>query len=655
GLESKGNDDASRGPGDAHMAHHPVPADEMVTVTGSVAQTPRSSTSLYGSTGGEHPPEWLANLRNFYAIHNVTAWHTRLPFWVIQWDNNTALDWMELTIPRRELKPFHFEIHFGKENARDAHYLDALAVARDENQVVLRELFGFWDLFYPLPADPQRRTFLHAGQFLRVEPTWESITAQWRALTAQEPASANPDFARFVRMALNLPVLGDAALEAIEEFTELYSEFLTGGTGGTEIQQRIDELNREVFSRTWPIEDWIESTISSDKFHLTPWQAEGELTDWMQEGMGINRLPTTAMTLMPVDPRAEPLDPLRTMVRNARIQRACRAFARAMPETAATSLQDYGVSFITSTQPGKSGPHERLELRERAQRIQQHIVDNFGVRSVVGVGRTMPPGSPLHSSHREAVVALHLCVQLEKEVLFFDENYEQTQLRYADLQHAATELLESFDRQNNNEIKLASDRYVQVVLAYADERIEVVRGQFLATLFQLFAAIERRHPLRNEARDRFANDLTERLEEAHSVFQVIETFKAALQRLSFVSSKALEGPKVMRLEATLQHLRENFAEPLRLPEVARKAGFSVPAFSRVFKQATGTSFLSYLRTIRVSHAKQLLTTTPLTTEQIAQACGFQSQHHLIRSFKKVTNETPGAFRKAHATKQADDA
>ena len=104
----------------------------------------------------------------------------------------------------------------------------------------------------------------------------------------------------------------------------------------------------------------------------------------------------------------------------------------------------------------------------------------------------------------------------------------------------------------------------------------------------------------------------------------------------------------MRLEATLQYLQDNFAQHLALPDVARKAGFSLPSFSRVFKQTTGTSFLPYLRTLRVDHAKKLLTTSLLTTEEVAQACGFQSQHHLARSFKKLVNETPGAYRKEHS-------
>ena len=613
---------------------------------------------------GRPPRDWLAALRDAYAIHNIVALRPELPFWVIRWDGDRGLDWMELTDPRQRLKPFHFEIYFGKEALRDEHYLAAIAEARASDKVVRRELLGFWDLFYALPADEERRTFLYAGQFLRAQPEWTSLAAQWRALSGLEAASANPDFVAFVRMVLTLPTIEDPLLDAVESFMRLYATFLTdreqesGSSTGNGVlpgalSEAVDALNRDYFSNYWPIEDWVGSAISADKFQLTPWHHEGRLTDWMKEGLGIERLPTTALALMPVDPPDEAMDPMRTLVRNAQIQRACLAFARKMPETAATRLQDYGVSIITSTEPGKNAVRARLELRERAQKLQTFVRERFQLRSIVGVGRTLAPGAPLYPSHREATLALHMCVQLEKDVLFFDEHVGGTPLRYADLQKAADALVEAFERESDVEIRLASDKYVQLVLAYSAERIEMARSQFLAMLFQLLARIERRYPIRTDARDRFANDLVAKLEEAQSLYQVIEGFKDALARLGLVSSSALHGPKVLRLEATLQYLRENFAEPLRLPEVAKRAGFSVPVFTRAFKQATGTSFLSYVRSLRVEHAKRLLASSALTTEQIAQSCGFQSQHHLLRSFKKVVGQTPGEFRRVHALRFAE--
>ena len=624
----------------------------MLYIRSQVAKTTSPASNLYIARSAA-TDDWFGHLRDAYAIHNVLSWRPELPFWVIRWDGGDGLEWMELGDPRQRIKPFHFEIFFGKEAVRDAHYSEALVAASRRKSVLVKELFGFSDLLYRLPVDDGNlHTFLYAGQFCRETPTWQSVSEQWRAISGREPASADKDFVHFVKMALSLPVLGEELLEAFGEFVELYGDFLTGQGEDEEMQERVDALNRDYFSRLWPVDHWMQSAVSPDKFHLTPWYHEGKLTDWMKEGMGIERLPTTAMALMPLDARGDAVDPVRTLVRNAEIQRECARFARAMPETAVTSLSDYGVSLITSTRRSKSAARARLELRERAQKLQRFVEERFGVRAVVGIGSTLAAGSALHASHREAVLALHMCVQLEKDVLFHDEHGDVVQYRYADLQRTGGELMAAFDRENNTEIKLSSDRFVQVVLSYSDERIEVARSQLLSMLFQIFSAIERRYPMRHDARDSFVNELTSRLEESESLSQVIESFKEALSRLSFVASRALHGPKVMRLEATLQYLRENFAEPLPLPEVARKAGFSVPAFSRVFKAATGTSFLSYVRNLRVEHAKKLLTTTQMTTEQIAQACGFRSPHHLIRSFKKVTDTTPGAYRRDHGGRAA---
>ena len=63
---------------------------------------------------------WLSNLQNAYAIHNVIAHRPELPVFVIR-DGANGLEWMDLSDPGERLKPFHFEIFFGKEGARDAH------------------------------------------------------------------------------------------------------------------------------------------------------------------------------------------------------------------------------------------------------------------------------------------------------------------------------------------------------------------------------------------------------------------------------------------------------------------------------------------------------------------------------------------------------
>ena len=184
-------------------------------------------------------------------------------------------------------------------------------------------------------------------------------------------------------------------------------------------------------------------------------------------------------------------------------------------------------------------------------------------RPVSQLGRTLPPGEPLYPSHHDAVLALHLCVQLEKDILFYDEKGTTKEgMRYSLLNRAAADLSDAFDRVAMDEIKLASDQYVRLVLVWSTERIEVVRSQFLSMLFQLIKNIQKRHLLRNEVAEHLADDLSQKIEEAPSVYRVIETFKEALQRLS-------EQPTEPMPETVWQELAEAIAaEPVLTPEGA---------------------------------------------------------------------------------------
>ncbi|MCH2107780.1 MAG: AraC family transcriptional regulator [Polyangiaceae bacterium] len=596
---------------------------------------------------------WFEEVQSYYWIHNIIHLHPEMNFWLIRRESNGQLTWMELNLETERIQPFHFEIFYGREADRDRYYHQFMEQAVREQRMIVGNLHGFCDLFYPIKADPENRTFLHVGQFTTLPPSWESLCDSWRSISGREPASANPDFLRFVKMALKLPIIRDDVLVGLEKFLGLYDEFLTRGDLTAEHHKTVNRVRRDIFVKNWPNLDWVNSAVSSEKFRLTPWYHEGNLAPWMKEEMKIDRLPTTVMALMPRHPPDEEKDTVEMMVKNFSLQRELIRHCFAMKHTAANHLGDYGVFFITSADPKKSAAASRAELRDRARQMQE-FARQHGVQSVVGIGSTVAPGESLAQSHQDAVHSLHLCVQLEKDILFYDEKFgeESEVVNYAEVNAANIALSDAFERAVPDSIRVASDSYVRQVLVYSGERLEVVRSHFLATLFRLIAGVQKRHSINPQAVDQLADELGGKLEHARSVSDLIEGFKEVLSRLSFYASRALEGPKSIRLAASLQFLQDNFAEQLRLPDVAKKAGFSVPAFSRIFRQATGTSFLAYLRNIRVQHAKMLLRTTNLPTAQIAISCGFQSPHHLIRSFKKVSGQTPGEYRRWAKARQS---
>ena len=59
------------------------------------------------------------------------------------------------------------------------------------------------------------------------------------------------------------------------------------------------------------------------------------------------------------------------------------------------------------------------------------------------------------------------------------------------------------------------------------------------------------------------------------------------------------------------------------------------------------NFASYLAGLRLEYSTQLLKTSQLSIEQVAQQAGFLQSGSFIRAFKKYYNVTPGKYRSDH--------
>ena len=101
------------------------------------------------------------------------------------------------------------------------------------------------------------------------------------------------------------------------------------------------------------------------------------------------------------------------------------------------------------------------------------------------------------------------------------------------------------------------------------------------------------------------------------------------------------------IKAAVAHIDAHFRERLALADLAQISGMSVTTFRRVFAQVMETTPGDYIATIRINHARRLLTTTNMKILDIAFECGFYDQSHLIRTFKRLRRQTPAQYRRAH--------
>lgn len=105
-----------------------------------------------------------------------------------------------------------------------------------------------------------------------------------------------------------------------------------------------------------------------------------------------------------------------------------------------------------------------------------------------------------------------------------------------------------------------------------------------------------------------------------------------------------------RIYDSMIYIQRNFAEDITAEECAKNVSLSLYYFSRSFKAIAGRSFKKYLNFVRITHAKQLLSSTDKPITEIATACGFNSVSHFIVTYKELQKTTPLAYRKASLKK-----
>ncbi|MBQ9788856.1 MAG: helix-turn-helix domain-containing protein [Lentisphaeria bacterium] len=96
---------------------------------------------------------------------------------------------------------------------------------------------------------------------------------------------------------------------------------------------------------------------------------------------------------------------------------------------------------------------------------------------------------------------------------------------------------------------------------------------------------------------------------------------------------------------TISMLEENYAEQFTLNQLAKVGYMSVSSYTKKFRMALGMSPMDYLMKIRLSKAKELLTTTELSITHIADKCGFCTPNYFIKLFHREYQITPLQYRK----------
>lgn len=137
----------------------------------------------------------------------------------------------------------------------------------------------------------------------------------------------------------------------------------------------------------------------------------------------------------------------------------------------------------------------------------------------------------------------------------------------------------------------------------------------------------------------------------HETKSIISLMEMTMDFANYIgqnSKSTTNHPRVIKamekISDACSYITEHCQQELPLEKVADYVGFHPCYFSRIFKEATGYSYIEYLTMQRVNAAQLLLVDTRMNITEVAYQSGFKSISTFNRVFKQYRGCNPTEYR-----------
>lgn len=107
----------------------------------------------------------------------------------------------------------------------------------------------------------------------------------------------------------------------------------------------------------------------------------------------------------------------------------------------------------------------------------------------------------------------------------------------------------------------------------------------------------------------------------------------------------VRGTPELRLQALFRRVEARLDEPWSVAQLADQMACSVPHLHRLCQQHFGMGPMARVTELRMNKARQLLLYTNWPLSELAARVGYSDGANFANSFRRLTGQTPGAFRR----------
>ncbi len=147
--------------------------------------------------------------------------------------------------------------------------------------------------------------------------------------------------------------------------------------------------------------------------------------------------------------------------------------------------------------------------------------------------------------------------------------------------------------------------------------------------------------------DVVSSDFALRIEATQSVAECGELLKYMVKKYCRLVNKHSQRNYSLLIQKVITQIESDIASDLSLNNLAKIFQVNPSYLSTLFKKETGNTLTDYVNKMRVERAKELLISTNIQIQNIAQRCGMLDVNYFTKTFKKYTDLTPKKYREKY--------
>jgi AraC-like DNA-binding protein len=390
------------------------------------------------------------------------------------------------------------------------------------------------------------------------------------------------------------------------------------------------------------------------RLHFNMWQMAAGLVDpigqaawsathrsWLRRYLGLTRLPTLVLALSRSEQSER--DALEALVENHRFVVDCADVALEIEDAAAGRAGGSVAYLLLYCDPTLSERAARKAVRQLAQSIRSRLRERGHVRVHIGASSPSPAPRGLALALREALRGLEWALHKNQELVFYADQQREMALgpaRFSSL----SDLTRAIHDGAAQEARVALEAVVSEVVWQSAANAIAARAYAEAFYAQALRTLGDLDVLESSVLTDALSRLRESLEQASSVTAIAASFRTHVLYLVDARTRPRSVGRDSKLTRALRHLEAHAAEPVKLAEVAKLAGYAPQHFSRLLRRQSGQGFQELVLSLRIARAKELLRSSELAIADVAETIGIRSLSYFHRVFQREMGVTPAAFR-----------